>query len=90
MLIACEYQKIEAVQCLLEYPNIDVTACAERVPVSEGDDVDVDAEGKSALHIAAIHDSVEIAKMLIEKGCPLLIQDLEVSTSLNMYTIFFC
>ena len=66
-----------------------MTACAERVPVSEGDDVDVDAEGKSALHIAAIHDSVEIAKMLIEKGCPLLIQDLEVSTSLNMYTIFF-
>lgn len=75
LLIACEYQKAEAVKFLLELPNINVSVCAEHV--SDGDDEEV--KGKSALHIAAIHDSAEIAEMLIEKGCPLLVQDLEVS-----------
>ena len=75
MLIACEYQKADAVRYLLELPDVDVSACAEHVP-------DISAEvvkGKSALHIAAIHDNAEIAEVLIKKGCPLLVQDLEVS-----------
>lgn len=33
---------------------------------------------KSALHLAAVHDSVEIAKVLIEKGCRIDRADLKV------------
>ena len=83
MLIACEYQKTEAVQYLLTLPEINVAVCAERVPVGDDDSSDVEARGKSALHIASIHDSAEIAEMLIDKGCPLLVQDLEVSQALR-------
>ena len=75
MLIACEYQKADAVRYLLELSDVDVSACAEHVPDSSDEEI----KGKSALHIAAIHDSAEIAELLIEKGCPLLVQDLEVS-----------
>ena len=84
LLTACEYQKAEAVEYLLTLPNIDLSVCAEHVPISDDDvpdGLDGEGKGKSALHIAAIHDSGRIAKMLIEKGCPLCIQDLEVSSS---------
>lgn len=65
---------------LLTLPDVDVSACAECV-VDDGDvpdGSDEGANGKSALHIAAIHDSAKIAEMLIKGGCPLCIQDLEV------------
>ena len=68
---------------LLTLHTIDVSACAECVPADDDGDVpdgsDGGVNGKSALHIAAIHDSVKIAEMLIESGCPLCVQDLEVS-----------
>ena len=59
-----------------------MSACAECVAVA--DEVDAPdgsgegASGKSALHIAAIHDSAKIADILIKGGCPLSVQDLEV------------
>ena len=67
---------------LLTLHTIDVSACAECVPADDGDlpdGSDGGVNGKSALHIAAIHDSVKIAEMLIESDCPLCVQDLEVS-----------
>ena len=73
---------MEAVEYLLTLPIVDVSACAECVAVA--DDVDAPdgssegASGKSALHIAAIHDSAKIADILIKGGCPLCVQDLEV------------
>ena len=70
---------MEAVEYLLTLPTVDVSACAECVAVA--DDVDGSSEGasgKSALHIAAIHDSAKIADILIKGGCPLSVQDLEV------------
>ena len=74
---------MEAVEYLLTLPNVDVSACAECVVAVDDGDVpdgsDEGANGKSALHIAAIHDSAKIAEMLIKGGCPLCIQDLEVS-----------
>ena len=74
---------MEAVEYLLTLPDVDVSACAECVATVDDGDVpdgsDEGASGKSALHIAAIHDSAKIAEMLIKGGCPLCIQDLEVS-----------
>ena len=32
----------------------------------------------TALHLAAMHDEVEIVEWLIEKGCPLDVQDSKV------------
>ena len=75
---------MEAVEYLLTLPRVDVSACAESVAAAGDDDDAPDgtgegASGKSALHIAAIHDSAKIADMLIKGGCPLCVQDLEVS-----------
>ncbi len=68
---------------LLTLSSVDVSACAECVAaVDDADAPDGSGEGasgKSALHIAAIHDSAKIADMLIKGGCPLCVQDLEVS-----------
>ena len=80
---------MEAVEYLLTLSDVNVSACAESVAaVDDGDDdtgPDGSGEGaqggKSALHIAAIHDSAKIAEMLIKGGCPLCVQDLEVSLS---------
>ena len=68
---------------LLSLPDVDVSACAECVAAVDNGDApdrsDEGANGKSGLHIAAIHDSAKIAEMLIKGGCPLCVQDLEVS-----------
>ena len=68
---------------LLTLPDVDVAACAECVAAVDDGDLpdhsDDGANGKSALHIAAIHDSAKIAELLIKGGCPLCVQDLEVN-----------
>lgn len=75
-MVACEYQKSETVKYLLcelpegtiypGFPPQDETTTASQ-PV-----------GKTGLHLAALHDHLEIAELLIEKGCPLLNQDEKV------------
>lgn len=80
-MIACEYQKDSAVRYLLQLKNIDVSVIAAQDSTGDSGDSKV-VKRKSALHIAAIHDSVEIAKMLIDSGCPLYEQDHEVSQML--------
>lgn len=81
---------MEAVEYLLTLPDADVSACAESVAAADDGDPpdgsDEGASGKSALHIAAIHDSAKIAELLIEGGCPLCVQDLEVSRGAVCYT----
>ena len=60
-LVACEYKKVEIVEFLLQVEGVDCKACA----------VKSDREGgKTGLHIAAIHDSVKLARILIREGCP--------------------
>ena len=61
LMVACEYQKIEIVEFLLQVEGVDCKACA----------VKSDREGgKTGLHITAIHDSVRLAHILITAGCP--------------------
>ena len=66
LLIACEYQKLKTVKYLATRDDVDVSDFAEERS-GEGDNRRMGE--KSALHLAAIHDSPEIAKVLIEKGC---------------------
>ena len=48
-------------------------------------DSGIDEEGRqggmTGLHLAAIHDSPEIASLLIEKGCPINSLDKEVNNT---------
>ncbi len=64
MLTACEYQKVDAVHYLVGRSDVDVSDF-----VVESSDEGGRTGEKSALHIAAIHDSEEIAKALLDKGC---------------------
>ena len=75
---------MDVVRCLLKLANIDVSVCAGQESVGDGDD-SVMVIGKTALHIAAIHDSMEIADMLVQRGCPLNVQDAEVGPKLHTY-----
>lgn len=73
---------MEAVEYLLTLSNIDMLACATWLATDDGDAADGSDEaatGKSALHIAAIHDSVKIAELLINMCFPLCKQDSKVS-----------
>ena len=73
--MACEYQKLELVRYLLrEVPGVDASACAEEKDPNIGK-----VGSKTGLHLAAIHDSPEIAQELIAKQCPLDVQDCVVS-----------
>ena len=82
--MACEYQKHEVVRYLLredqgaqdmgvEDLGVDASASAEEIDAETGN-----VGRKTGLHLAAIHDSLDIAYELITKGCPLDIQDLVV------------
>ena len=85
--MACEYQKREVVRYLLREDQgakdmgvrdlgVDTTARAvERDPKSKK----IIGHNKTGLHMAAIHDSPEIAEELIAKGCPLEAQDYRVN-----------
>ena len=77
LLVACEYQKLEVVRYLLqEIPGIDASAYAEEKDPKTGN-----VGSKTGLHLAAIHDSPEIAQELIAKQCPLDVQDCVVGQS---------
>ena len=61
LLVACEYQHKDMVEYLLSLPEVDPSASTS---------MDGSEEGNTGLHIAAIHDSPDIANLLIRYGCP--------------------
>ena len=79
-MTACEYKKVNIVKYLLSLTGVDIAVVA----TSELSDIETTDEsrqrGRTALHIAAAHNSAEIVGMLIEKKCPLSIQDNKVSS----------
>ena len=49
-------------------------------------------EGLTGLHLAAMHDDVDIAQELIEKGCPVDSQDEKVCSAIShthLPTLYF-
>ena len=74
-LKACEYQKLKTVEYLASRDDVDVSDFAKE---RTGEGEDVRTGEKSALHLAAIHDSHEIARVLVEKGCKMDRIDIEV------------
>jgi ankyrin repeat protein len=52
--IAVRSSSLEAIQCLLSFPSVNVNATGPR--------------GLTPLHVAAYHGDIEIAKLLIERG----------------------
>eukprot|EP00731_Ephydatia_muelleri_P006395 Em0003g643a len=62
LLVACEYQHKDMVEYLLSLPEVDPFASTS---------MDGSEEGNTGLHIAAIHDSPDIADLLIRRGCPI-------------------
>ena len=85
--MACEYQKLEVVRYLLREDQgtrdlgvrdlgVDAKARAvEKDPKTKR----IMGHNKTGLHLAAIHDSPEIAQELIAKGCPLDAKDYKVN-----------
>lgn len=72
LLTACEYQKVETVRYLASREDIDVLYSAEEVGPGER------VGHKSGLHLAAIHDSSDIADILLKHGCTVDIVDEKV------------
>ena len=62
LLVTCEYQRKDMVEYLLSLPKVDPSASTS---------MDGSEEGNTGLHIAAIHDSPDIADLLIHRGCPI-------------------
>ena len=72
-LVACEYQKEEMVRYLME-EGADIRASCR---------VENGGSGLTALHLAALHNAVGVADLLLgEKACPLNEQDSNVSVEL--------
>ena len=61
LLTACDNFNMEMVDYLLSLKGVDVSACT--------------ADGKTGLHLAAIHDYANLAKKLIEHDINLVAQD---------------
>ncbi len=84
LLCACQYQKAETVRALLglpeeSSPELGIPPGGVRIDLYATDTTKDGAVGlMSGLHIAAIHDSYEIASALLLKGCSLDIADAEV------------
>ena len=72
--MACEYKKEEIVQYLLSLPDVDFAITTDTEPA----DPDSHERGRTALHIAAAHNSLDTVKLLVEKDCPQIIQDKHV------------
>ena len=73
--MACQYSKLEIVEYLTEEePLVDVKVCCHT------NKQDGEAVRQNGLHMAAIHNDVDVAKQLIKAGCPLDVQDLNVSS----------
>ena len=84
--MACEYDNEEIIKFLLELedpehePIVEVDACTE-----------VNDEGtgvNTGLHLAAIHDTDAVAKILIKKGCPIDAKDAKVGTRLHSMALW--
>lgn len=76
--MACDYQKIEIVKYLKELVDLDAdlvdfTAHCHSSKTEDG-------HGFTGLHLAAVHNSEDIARLLIEAGCPLDVVDEKVSS----------
>ncbi|XP_065910277.1 poly [ADP-ribose] polymerase tankyrase-2-like [Dysidea avara] len=71
LLIACYYQKMELLKFLLDHDQVSVLAA-------------VTSDGKTALHLAAMRDSVEIAELLINKEFPIDEDDENGETALHV------
>ena len=80
LLVACEYQHKDMVEYLLSLPDVDPSASTS---------MDGSGEGNTGLHIAAIHDSPEIAKLLIDR-CPTAVFNKEVKLLPGIYMYFTC
>ena len=78
-MTACEYKKVDIVDYLLNDLG-DTLSIAAMAPSTRGTEVSVKhrQRGRTALHIAAAHNSVDIIEMLIDKECPPAIQDRHV------------
>ena len=75
LLTACDYQNVKTVKYLAGRSDVDFSDFAEEI-LGEGDE---ERRGqRSGLHISAIHDSHEIAAILVEKGCKIDLKDLMV------------
>ena len=72
-MTACEYRKTEIVKYILNDLGDVVSAMAPTLSSTEAIAED-HLRGRTALHIAAAHNTVDILDMLIKK-CPLAIQD---------------
>ena len=64
LLLACDNGNVQMVRYLLGLEEVDVSACT--------------ADGKTGLHLAAIHDYPELAQELIQHHVPLTAQDAKV------------
>ena len=73
LLMACEYKKEEIMEYLFSLPDFDVTTTTNSQL-----DTELTERGRTALHIAAAHNSLNIVKLLIQKRCPLTKQDEKV------------
>lgn len=72
---ACEYRKEDVVEHLLALPDVDVSTVT-----TEPTDLESEVRERTALHIAAAHNSIKIVQLLIKKKHPLTIQDKKVRT----------
>jgi ankyrin repeat protein len=68
-LVACEYQKLEMMRYFMQLPGVDIEACCHG---AEG-------MGATGLHLAAYHNALGVAELLIEAGCRLDAVDKNVS-----------
>lgn len=74
-------------QYLLSLPDVNVVTTSSQLD-TEPSDPDNRERERTALHIAAAHNSLNIVKLLIEKGHPLTITDEKVSNC--SLTLLFC
>ena len=70
---------------MVEY-LLGLKGCVDPTASTSTDD-DESTEGNTGLHIAAIHDSPEIANLLISHGCSIGATNKEVQCQLNDITI---
>lgn len=65
-------------RCLVEVAGVDFSACCADSGGTDEEDEEDEERGMTGLHLAAIHDSPEIANLLIKKECPVDTQDEKV------------
>ena len=88
LLVACEYKHKNMVQYFLELEMIgnriveckehDISKRSRIVDTSVFISMDDSSGGMTGLHISAVHDTPDIAELLIKHKCPTRAQDREV------------